>query len=154
MNFQNIRIEDVIKIEPIIYYDTRGYLCESLKWDKYNEYFGNVKFEKELNISYSFDMIISQKLFDDKITKKRLITFIEGVFSLELYDIRFNSITYLNNEKIEINNEKITQIIIPNGVLYSLRVLSKSSLLNIKISYELDTNFDINSLESFFSTKT
>ena len=140
--FQQMKIPDVILIEPKIYTDTRGYFTETYKRSEFIENGINEDFVQD-NWSHSMKGTLRGLHFQKQPkAQAKLVMVLKGeVFDVAV-DIRKGSSTYGKWVGLNLSGKKAQMLYIPAGFAHGFCVLSDEADFVYKVSDEYSPELD------------
>ena len=140
--FQQLKIPDVILIEPKIYTDTRGYFTETYKRSEFIENGINENFVQD-NWSHSMKGTLRGLHFQKQPkAQAKLVMVLKGeVFDVAV-DIRKGSSTYGKWVGLNLSGKKAQMLYIPAGFAHGFCVLSDEADFVYKVSDEYSPELD------------
>jgi len=140
--FQQMKIPDVILIEPKIYTDTRGYFTETYKRSEFIENGINENFVQD-NWSHSMKGTLRGLHFQKQPkAQAKLVMVLKGeVFDVAV-DIRKGSSTYGKWVGLNLSGKKAQMLYIPAGFAHGFCVLSDEADFVYKVSDEYSPELD------------
>lgn len=136
MNFIKGDLEGLYIIEPSIYSDSRGHFYESYRKDLFREKTGFLGEFVQDNESYSTKNVLRGLHFQSPpFAQAKLVRVIHGEVLDVAVDIRKNSPTYGQHQKIVLSSENKRMFFIPEGFAHGLLILSESAVFSYKCSH-------------------
>ena len=134
MIFENLKINDIVKIKSKIIFDDRGCFYEKFRVDKLNEFLGYNFVVVQENESSSFKNVFRGLHFQTPpFCQSKLISVVEGEIDDYIVDIRRGSPNFKKCLKINLKESDSTQLFIPRGFAHGFHVLSKKAKINYKV---------------------
>jgi len=132
MKFEETELKGLLKIQPDIFEDDRGYLFESFNQDKYKNY-GLTKYFVQNNVSKSVKNTVRGLHYQvgDKAQGKLCFVISGKVLDVAL-DIRFGSPTFGKHYSEILSEENHIQLWIPPGFAHGFSVLSDTAVFYYK----------------------
>ena len=128
MNFYTTDLPGILKLEPRVHKDNRGYLFESYSKKEIDKFINDL----QLNFGYQLKLNANQYMDLDLNSSTSLIRCIIGKVELNIISI---------NKKILltdiISDKEYFQYLIPKGYKVSLKSLSEETVLEIQSDKEL-----------------
>ena len=145
MEIITCKLDDVKIFIPDIFKDERGYFFES--WNE-REFYKNTKTEIDFvqdNVSYSKHGVIRGLHFQYPNWQDKFVSVLKGEIIDYAVDIRRNSLTFGEWEKVNLSNSNGWQFFIPKGFAHGFEVLSEDLVLHYKCSdfYYPDQNYTL-----------
>jgi dTDP-4-dehydrorhamnose 3,5-epimerase len=133
MKIEQTKLKDCIIIEPLIFYDERGYFFESFNQEKFNQASGlNINFIQD-NESFSTKGVIRGLHFQKKPhAQSKLVRVIQGTILDIAVDLRRESSTFGQYESIELSDKNKKQLFVPKGFAHGFVVLSDTATVAYK----------------------
>lgn len=129
-------IDDLLVIEPTVFFDERGYFFESYQQKKYEEAGINARFMQDNQAFSHYGVIRGLHYQKGEFSQAKLVRVIKGkVFDVAV-DIRKNSPTFGKWYGIELSEENKKQFFIPRGFAHGYSVLSDSAIFAYKCDNE------------------
>lgn len=136
MNFIKGDLEGLYIIEPSIYSDSRGHFYESYRKDLFREKTGFLGEFVQDNESYSTKNVLRGLHFQSPpFAQAKLVRVIHGEVLDVAVDIRKNSPTYGQHQKIVLSSENKRMFFIPEGFAHGLLIISESAVFSYKCSH-------------------
>jgi dTDP-4-dehydrorhamnose 3,5-epimerase len=150
MNFIQTEINDLLIVEPGVFYDTRGYFYESFNLKRFNEksLVSNYVQDNQSKSEYGVIRGLHYQLAPDSQTK--LVRVLEGKIFDVAVDIRIGSPTYGKWFGMELSCDNKKQLYIPKGFAHGFSVLSEKAVVFYKCDnfYSPDSERGINIFDS------
>lgn len=125
-------IKDLLVIQPKVFGDARGYFCETYNEKRYREAGINYNFCQD-NLSKSTYGVIRGLHFQlQPASQAKLVSVVVGVVYDVAVDLRAGSPTYGKWYGVELDGDKKTQFMIPQGFAHGFSVLSKEAVFTYK----------------------
>lgn len=131
MNFFETKLPGVIKIEPEVHKDARGFFLESFHFDRYRKAGIDVSFVQD-NHSKSEKGVLRGLHLQVNKPQGKLIRAVEGDIFDVAVDIRLGSPTYKQWVGEILSAEKFNQLYLPPGFAHGFYVLSKVAQVEYK----------------------
>ena len=140
--FTNLKIADVILIEPKVFPDDRGYFMETFKASDFKKANLPTHFVQD-NFSFSKkDVIRGLHYQREPRAQGKLVTVFKGAVWDVAVDIRRQSPTFLKWVAAELNDQNHTMLYIPPGFAHGFVSLDEDVLLLYKCTNEYDPKAD------------
>ena len=133
MKFIPSKIPDVIRVEPKIFGDERGFFMESYREKKFANHGINDRFVQD-NVSFSKKGTIRGLHYQIENPQAKLVMVTSGRILDVAVDIRKESKTFGQVVAIELSEENRNQLYIPVGFAHGFEVLSEEALFIYKCS--------------------
>jgi len=133
MKFIPTQIPEVIRIEPKIFGDQRGFFMESYREQKFADYGIHDRFVQD-NLSLSKQGTIRGLHYQIENPQAKLVMVTRGRILDVAVDIREGSKTFGQAVTIELSEENRNQLYIPVGFAHGFEVLSEEALFQYKCS--------------------
>ena len=134
MNFIRTEIPDVVRVEPVVHGDARGYFVEIFRADKLEEFLGykiNFCQDNESKSSKGVLRGLHYQLAPHAQTK--LVRVIQGRVLDVAVDIRRNSPTFGQHVAVELSAENKKQMLVPRGFAHGFVVLEDDTIFAYKV---------------------
>ncbi|MCM1140163.1 MAG: dTDP-4-dehydrorhamnose 3,5-epimerase [Muribaculum sp.] len=132
MKIVSTNINDVVIIEPRVFYDTRGYFFESYSKREFDERVRPVNFVQD-NESCSTKGVMRGLHFQrPPFTQSKLVRCVKGAVLDVAVDIRKGSPTYGEYVAVELTEENHRQFFVPKGFAHGFAVLSDIAIFQYK----------------------
>ena len=139
MKINKTFIEDLLIIEPQLFYDDRGFFCES--YNKKNLDI-NIVFIQD-NESKSYKGVIRGLHFQlPPYEQTKLVRCVSGNILDVAVDLRKTSKTYGKYFSIELSSENNKQLFVPKGFAHGFQVLSEEAIVNYKVDNYYNSKSD------------
>ncbi len=138
MNVIECSIPGILIFEPRVFDDPRGFFYEGFNQEKVEDLTG-IDFQiKQLNFSRSTKNVLRGLHFQkNPKAQSKFISCIQGEILDVVVDIRKNSPTYGQSEKILLTNENFRRFYVPAGFAHGFLVVSESA----EIMYAVDETY-------------
>lgn len=147
MEIIKTKIPDLIKIQPKVFEDSRGYFFESYNQKKFKGNHLNYSFVQDNESLSSYGTIRGLHYQLAPHAQAKLVRVISGKILDVAVDIRENSPTFGQWESTILSETNKTQLLIPKGFAHGFSVLSKTAIVFYKCDdfyqpdYERGINF-------------
>ena len=143
MKYSKAEIEDIIILEPDVFFDDRGYFFESFKQKEFNEYLGSkIDFCQE-NESKSFFGVLRGLHYQlPPFEQAKLVRVIKGSVIDVAVDIRKDSPTFGKHIAVELNDENKKQLFIPKGFAHGFVVLSEFVIFSYRVDNDYNAKYE------------
>jgi dTDP-4-dehydrorhamnose 3,5-epimerase len=139
MKINKTFIEDLLIIEPQLFYDDRGFFCES--YNKKNLDI-NIVFIQD-NESKSYKGVIRGLHFQlPPYEQTKLVRCVSGNILDVAVDLRKTSKTYGKYFSIELSSKNNKQLFVPKGFAHGFQVLSEEAIVNYKVDNYYNSKSD------------
>lgn len=126
-------IEDVVLIEPRIFYDDRGYFFESFSDKNFQEMVcRNIRFVQDNESRSSYGVVRGLHFQKPPYAQSKLVRVIQGAVLDVAVDIRKGSPTFGQHVAVELSGENHRQLFIPRGFAHGFSVLTPEVLFQYK----------------------
>jgi dTDP-4-dehydrorhamnose 3,5-epimerase len=125
MNVLDISITGLIIIEPSIFRDKRGYFVETYHQKKYSEEMSIHKKFVQDNLSHSVQGTLRGLHYQLPHSQAKLINVVRGSIYDVVVDIRRESPTFGQWLGIQLSEEDMRQLYVPEGIAHGFCVLSE-----------------------------
>jgi dTDP-4-dehydrorhamnose 3,5-epimerase len=126
-------IPDVLRLEPQVYSDERGFFLETYREEKLHEYGVDIHFVQD-NLSESAYGTVRGLHYQITQPQDKLIMVMQGTIRDVAVDLRRSSPTFGQHTAIELSSENKHQLFIPKGFAHGFSVLSDKALVYYKCS--------------------
>lgn len=142
MNITPLAIQDVLLIEPKLYYDDRGYFFESFNQRLFTEALDRQVHFVQDNQSLSKQNVIRGLHYQTQQEQAKLIRVLQGEIFDVAVDIRKNSPTFGHwvGEILSADNHK--QLWIPEGFAHGFLALSTTAVIAYKVTDFYNSNYE------------
>lgn len=135
MNFLKCEIEGLFIIEPKLFVDNRGHFFETFRSDVFKK---NTGFQNEFiqdNESFSRRNVLRGLHFQNPpFAQAKLVRVIQGEVLDVAVDIRKDSPTFGQHQKVILSSENKRMFFIPEGFAHGFITLSESAIFSYKCS--------------------
>ena len=131
MKIEQGPIKDLYVITPTVYEDSRGYFFESFNQQFLREKGIYLNFVQD-NQSVSVQNVIRGLHFQKHAPQSKLVRCIVGKVIDVVVDLRKASPTYKKTFQIELSEENMKMVLIPNGCAHGFSVLSEVAIFHYK----------------------
>ncbi|MDB2437845.1 dTDP-4-dehydrorhamnose 3,5-epimerase [Hellea sp.] len=134
MQFENLKINDVIKIVPRSFGDDRGVFMETFKSSAFNEAVGHdvVFVQDNQSVSVSKYTLRGLHYQSPPHAQGKLVRCIQGSILDVAVDVRKNSSTYGQHVTQLLSAENNAQLWVPEGFLHGFLTLEENSIVQYK----------------------
>jgi len=134
MKAEPTRIQDVIRLTPQRWTDTRGYFMESFKLPSFQAAIGVslVFVQENQSLSLKRDTIRGLHFQGPPKSQGKLVRCVQGRILDIAVDIRKGSPTYGQSVALELSSENDHQLWIPGGFLHGFRTLEENTIVSYK----------------------
>ena len=134
MIFKSTAIPDVVKIQPEVHKDNRGYFFESFRHDLLEEELGyEVNFIQDNESKSTKGVLRGLHYQVSPFEQSKLVRVIEGNVLDVVVDIRKNSPTFAKHFSIELSGDNKYQLFLPKGLAHGFVVLSDDATFFYKV---------------------
>ena len=133
MNFIKTEIDGVIIIEPKVYYDTRGYFCETFKEDEFRKNVRPLEFVQENENKSSYGVLRGLHFQKPPYAQSKLARVVDGAVLDVAVDIRKGSPTYGKHVAVELSSENHRQLFLPRGMAHAMLCLTPTCIFYYKV---------------------
>lgn len=126
-------LSGVLKIEPMVFVDPRGFFCELWNRRTFAELGIHTEFVQD-NLSWSRQNCIRGMHFQNPAPQAKLVTVLEGEVFDVVVDLRRSSPTFGRWHGVVLSSENKAQLYIPAGFAHGFAVLSPFALFHYKCS--------------------
>lgn len=132
MKFEETELKGLLKIQPDVFEDERGYFFESFNQDIYKKYCF-IKYFVQNNVSKSVKNTVRGLHYQvGEMAQGKLCFVISGKVLDVAVDIRFGSPTFGKHYSKILSDENHTQLWIPPGFAHGFSVLSETAIFYYK----------------------
>lgn len=129
-------IEGLIVLEPLIYYDERGYFFESFKQSLITKLYPKLNFT-QVNESFSKKHVLRGLHYQKPpYDQHKLVKVVKGEIIDVVVDLRPKSETYLKYEKFTLSSTNKKQLLVPAGFAHGFYVLSDEAIVQYHVDKE------------------
>ena len=132
MNIQQTSIQDLLIIKPRIFSDDRGYFYESYNKETFLKLGLDLNFVQDNQSLSQKDVLRGLHFQNPPFAQGKLVRVIQGSVLDVAVDIRSNSPTYGQHEKVILSGENKTMFWIPPGVAHGFLTLEDNTIFNYK----------------------
>ncbi len=134
MNFIKTRIPDIIRIEPKVFGDERGYFLETFRVDAFEQQTGiKTTFVQDNESRSSYGVLRGLHYQLPPYAQSKLVRVIEGKVLDIAVDIRTGSPTFGQHVSAELSADNKHQLFIPRGFAHGFVVLSETAIFSYKV---------------------
>jgi len=133
MDFQKLKIPDVILIKPKIHEDFRGYFMETYHIEKFSLSGIDCSFVQD-NYAKSIKNCLRGLHFQTRYPQAKLLRCVKGKIFDVVVDLRKNSTSFGHWAGIELSEDNKFQVFIPEGFAHGYYVLSETAEIFYKCS--------------------
>ena len=137
MNIKKTFIKDLFVIEPVLFFDKRGYFFESYNKNKLLQIF-NLNFVQDNESESNLGVIRGLHFQVPPCAQAKLVRCVSGKILDVAVDIRKKSKTYGKVFSIELSSKNKKQLFIPKGFAHGFQALSN----RVIVSYKADNYYD------------
>lgn len=125
-------IRDLLVIQPKVFGDARGYFCETYNEQRYRDAGINCNFCQDNLSKSSYGVIRGLHFQLQPASQAKLVSVVSGLVYDVAVDLRQGSPTYGKWYGIELDGDKKTQFLIPQGFAHGFSVLSDIAIFTYK----------------------
>lgn len=134
MKFTRLKIPDLVMIEPEVYGDARGYLVETFRADKLEDFLGHkINFIQENESKSAFGVLRGLHYQLAPASQTKLVRVIKGRALDIAVDIRRGSPTFGQYISVELSAQNKKQMLIPRGFAHGFLVLEEDTIFAYKV---------------------
>lgn len=133
MKITKTKISDLIIIEPKVFSDSRGYFFEPYNKKLFQKNFCLINFVQDNESKSSRGVLRGFHFQKPPFDQAKLVRCIEGEVLDIALDLRKESKTYGEYEKVILNGENKKQFFIPRGFAHAFLVLSETAIISYKV---------------------
>lgn len=132
-------INDLVVIQPAIFYDYRGENFEAYNEDEYGLILKSIPEFVNVNLKFSIDSFSTShknvlRGFHGDTQNWKLIEVLMGSVYFVVIDTRQNSTTYKNVQYFQINEKNRNQVLVPAGCVNAHLVMSDECIFHYKLT--------------------
>ena len=150
MEFQKSSIPEVIICTPKVYEDDRGFLSESYRKDKLDNFISHpVNFCQDITTYSKKNVFRGLHFQKPPFSQSKLVKVLKGKVIDFAVDLRVNSETFLQHVSIELSDKNHKQLFIPRGFAHGFLSL-EDSIFSYKVDnfYSIDHDMGISVFDS------
>lgn len=133
MNIEETKIRKLLKLQPKVFGDERGYFLESFKQEWWRDNLFNVEFVQDNESKSGYGVLRGLHFQRPPYEQSKLVRVIEGEVLDVAVDLREGSPTYGKHETVILSGENKTQFFVPRGFAHGFVVLSESAIFSYKV---------------------
>ena len=134
MKFTRTDINDVVIIEPKVHGDDRGYVVETFRQDKLEEFIGyKINFCQDNESKSSKGVLRGLHYQLHPAAQTKLVRVIQGRVLDVAVDIRKGSPTFGKHIAVELTSENKKQLLVPRGFAHGFIVLENDTIFAYKV---------------------
>lgn len=134
MNVEKTHIEGLLVLEPTLFYDNRGFFCETYNIETFAKYGVNAKFVQD-NKSYSHINVIRGLHYQTgEFAQDKLVSVSQGAVLDFAVDIRPDSPTYGQHYSVLLTDKNNRMFFIPKGFAHGFVAIREGTIFNYKCS--------------------
>ena len=127
------KIKDLVSIEPTVFGDDRGYFMESFNAEWFEKNVCDTQFIQDNESKSSKGVLRGLHFQKPPYAQAKLVRVIEGEVLDVAVDLRQESPTYGQYEKILLTGDNKKQFFVPRGFAHGFVVLSKTATFSYKV---------------------
>ena len=127
------KIKDLVILEPIIFGDDRGYFLESFNAEWFEKNVCATKFIQDNESKSSKGVLRGLHFQNPPYAQAKLVRVIEGEVLDIAVDLRKDSPTYGQYEKVLLSSENKRHFFVPRGFAHGFLVLSEIAIFSYKV---------------------
>ena len=127
------KIKDLVSIEPTVFGDDRGYFMESFNAEWFEKNVCDTQFIQDNESKSSKGVLRGLHFQKPPYAQAKLVRVIEGEVLDVAVDLRQDSPTYGQYEKILLTEDNKKQFFVPRGFAHGFVVLSKTATFSYKV---------------------
>lgn len=124
MKIIETKIEGVVILEPVLYVDNRGYLCELFKEQEFNENVCEFKTVQENENHLLYGVLHGLHFQKEPYAQAKLARVVSGTVLNVAVDIRKKSPTFGKWVGVELSGENHRMLFLPKGVAHGMIALT------------------------------
>ena len=132
MNIIPTEIQGLVRIEPRIFGDNRGYFFESFSERRFKELVADVDFVQDNESMSSYGVMRGLHFQAPPFTQSKLVRCVKGKVLDVAVDIRKGSPTYGQHVAVELSEDNHRQFFVPRGFAHGFAVLSDTAIFQYK----------------------
>ncbi|MBR1878394.1 MAG: dTDP-4-dehydrorhamnose 3,5-epimerase [Paludibacteraceae bacterium] len=125
-------IEGLLIIEPRVFFDSRGYFCETYNEARYREAGIDAQFVQDNQSCSSYGVVRGLHFQRPPYTQAKLVSCTQGRVLDVAVDLRKESPTYGKWFSVELSEDNHRQFFIPRGFAHGFSVLSEKAVFAYK----------------------
>ena len=133
MKIVETKIKDLVILEPNIFGDKRGYFMESFNAEWFEKNVCDTKFIQDNESRSSRGVLRGLHFQNPPYAQAKLVRVIEGEVLDVVVDLRKESPTYGQFEKILLSSDNKKQFFVPRGFAHGFVVLSELAIFSYKV---------------------
>ncbi|MBX2828742.1 MAG: dTDP-4-dehydrorhamnose 3,5-epimerase [Flavobacteriaceae bacterium] len=139
MEITQTPLKDCFVIKPRVFYDDRGFFCETFNQNTFKEATGlDVDFVQDNQSVSSKGVLRGLHFQTGKMAQAKLVRVIKGEVMDVVVDVRKDSETFGKHFSIILSDENHLQLFVPRGFAHGFITLSEKSIF----SYKCDNFYD------------
>ncbi|MBK8674360.1 MAG: dTDP-4-dehydrorhamnose 3,5-epimerase [Bacteroidetes bacterium] len=138
MQLQKTMIPDLMIIQPTVFNDSRGFFYESYNRNSFLENGLDYIFVQDNHSRSKYGVLRGLHFQNPPFAQTKLVRVTRGKVLDIALDIRIGSPTYLQHLAIELSEENMTQLLIPQGFAHGFVVLSE----DVEFMYKCDNFYN------------
>ena len=127
------KINNLLIINPKIFFDPRGYFMESFRQDDFEKRVGEINFVQENESCSSFGVLRGLHFQKEPYAQSKLVRCVVGKILDVAVDVRKGSPTFGKYETVELSDENKKQFFIPKGFAHGFLALSEKVIVQYKV---------------------
>ncbi|MBR1564875.1 MAG: dTDP-4-dehydrorhamnose 3,5-epimerase [Paludibacteraceae bacterium] len=132
MNIINTPIEGLLIIEPQVFYDARGFFCETYNEERYLKAGITQRFVQDNMSKSQYGVVRGLHFQKGDAAQAKLVQCIRGSVLDVAVDLREGSKTFGEWFSVELTEENHRQFLIPRGFAHGFSVLSEQAIFSYK----------------------
>ena len=140
MIFKKTKIKNVIEITPKVFYDRRGFFCETFRLNSFSRIIKKKLSFLQDNLSKSKKNTLRGLHYQVKNTQDKLITVVDGKIFDVAVDLRKKSKTFGKHVSCILCSKKKNLLWVPKGFAHGFYVLSKNAIISYKTTAYYNKN--------------
>ena len=133
MKIVETKIKDLVILEPNVFGDNRGYFMESFNAEWFEKNVCDTKFIQDNESRSSRGVLRGLHFQNPPYAQAKLVRVIEGEVLDVVVDLRKESPTYGQFEKILLSSDNKKQFFVPRGFAHGFVVLSELAIFSYKV---------------------
>lgn len=137
MNIIETSIPDLLLLKPNVFYDNRGFFCESYNKNTFNDSGINYDFVQDNHSKSQYGILRGLHFQIPPYDQTKLVRVVTGKVLDVAVDLRLGSPTYSQHFAVELSADNHLQLLIPRGFAHGFVVLSE----NVDFLYKCDNYY-------------
>jgi len=142
MIIENTSIDGLFILKPTIFRDKRGYFTESYNQKKMNDLIENINFVQDNDSKSVFGTVRGLHFQTPPFSQTKLIRCIKGEILDVTVDLRKNSTSFGQIERVLLSDKNNHQLFIPKGFAHGFSVLSNFAIVSYKVDNYYNSEYE------------